>query len=592
MMTPGTVPGRVFAVQGQWTVAALAAPPVREAGRTDFSDVLEEVATSETTAVAAEERDGDTPAPAATAGAEGFIAVAPPPVLSPPSPGAPGAVRVGISEPPARLNSDGPTAPDPAPFAPGVPSNATQFPLPAAHRANFLGSVGTQPAVAGEPHIVNPGGPIPFTMFPPGPGQGGVPTTTTSVPLQAGVPEGAAAPRLASGNIRLDPHVDSPAATGTTNRSSVPGPAAIDVSTGLQSALSADPGGFAVTTAEAMSPVAAAGIALTGTAGPGRPRFPPGEAKPSGPANGGKPVASGILTGRSPNPAADTDLSRRARAAYRAGLAGTEPGAVPHRPAQGTTPGSAVAPEISASAAGSGPVADLVASLSPKVARAALTETGDGRDIPQNPDGDVPGPTPVLPPAANGTQPSLPALYEALPFWVPEAAVALSGPFPGDEGAFPAAVTSVSGLAQPLSQASVLAPVPVAQIAPMAIAIATDPGTGAIEVALSPDELGRLHMQVTTEGNILRIAMTVERPDTLDLLRRHSDQLLADLRQAGFGGATLSFGQGTAGDGRTAATPPPEPAPPSAEAPGPDAAPRHAMPRGQATENAPLDLRL
>ena len=88
--------------------------------------------------------------------------------------------------------------------------------------------------------------------------------------------------------------------------------------------------------------------------------------------------------------------------------------------------------------------------------------------------------------------------------------------------------------------------------------------------------------------------MTVERPDTLDLLRRHADQLLSDLRQAGFGNATLSFGQGRADDGRP--TPAPEPALPAAGDPDPHPAPVPApvpaFVRRQAGGNAPLDLRL
>jgi flagellar hook-length control protein FliK len=93
-------------------------------------------------------------------------------------------------------------------------------------------------------------------------------------------------------------------------------------------------------------------------------------------------------------------------------------------------------------------------------------------------------------------------------------------------------------------------PVPLSHLAPLAIAIARDPGSGALQIGLSPEELGQMHMQVTTEGEVLRIAMTVERPDTLDLLRRHADQLLADLRQAGLGDATLSFRQGQPGEGQ------------------------------------------
>ena len=143
----------------------------------------------------------------------------------------------------------------------------------------------------------------------------------------------------------------------------------------------------------------------------------------------------------------------------------------------------------------------------------------------------------------------------------------------------------------PATQAP-MSPVSVTQLAPLAVAIATDPGSGALDVALAPDELGRLHMHVTTEGDNLRIAMTVERPDTLDLLRRHSDQLLADLRQAGFGGATLSFGQGGTGEGRTAASAPTEPPPQSADPARPETTAPSAYPRGQSTGHAPLDLRL
>ena len=134
--------------------------------------------------------------------------------------------------------------------------------------------------------------------------------------------------------------------------------------------------------------------------------------------------------------------------------------------------------------------------------------------------------------------------------------------------------------------------VPLTQIAPLAIAIATDPGTGALDVALSPDELGPLHLHVTTERGSLRIAMTVERPETLDLLRRHADQLLADLRQAGFGGATLSFGQGGTGDGRTTGTPPDQAQAPLADPAKPEPAQKPAFQRGQTSGSAPLDLRL
>ena len=198
-------------------------------------------------------------------------------------------------------------------------------------------------------------------------------------------------------------------------------------------------------------------------------------------------------------------------------------------------------------------------------------------------------PAPATPPGAatNGPPiPESPVPAEPRPLWLSETG-AIAAPDP-------LAVPTLSAhTGQTLTAPTGPLPsVPVAQLAPLAVAIATDPGSGAVEVALSPDELGRLHMLISTEGDSLRIAMTVERPDTLDLLRRHSEQLLADLRQAGFGGATLSFGQGSAGEGRMAGSAPTEPPPPPADAVHADTPPLPAYPRGQSTGHAPLDLRL
>ncbi len=60
---------------------------------------------------------------------------------------------------------------------------------------------------------------------------------------------------------------------------------------------------------------------------------------------------------------------------------------------------------------------------------------------------------------------------------------------------------------------------------------------------MAPDELGALRVQVSGEGDAMRLTLAAERPETLDLMRRHGDALLADLRQSGHGGAALAFGQ-------------------------------------------------
>ena len=71
---------------------------------------------------------------------------------------------------------------------------------------------------------------------------------------------------------------------------------------------------------------------------------------------------------------------------------------------------------------------------------------------------------------------------------------------------------------------------------------------GAIEVRLSPEELGGVRMTVAQAENDVTISVLVERAETLDLIRRHADILSTELRNAGFERLTFSFGQGNGGD--------------------------------------------
>ena len=73
------------------------------------------------------------------------------------------------------------------------------------------------------------------------------------------------------------------------------------------------------------------------------------------------------------------------------------------------------------------------------------------------------------------------------------------------------------------------------------------PPDGLVEILLSPDELGRLRISLSPEGAGLHVAVHVERAETLDLLRRNADVLLAEIRAQGFAGASFSF-SGWAGD--------------------------------------------
>lgn len=71
---------------------------------------------------------------------------------------------------------------------------------------------------------------------------------------------------------------------------------------------------------------------------------------------------------------------------------------------------------------------------------------------------------------------------------------------------------------------------------------------GDIEVTLTPEDLGKLHLSIraTETGHVVNI--WAERPETLEAARRSAEYLQRELRDNGFGEATLSF----SGDGDTA----------------------------------------
>lgn len=63
-----------------------------------------------------------------------------------------------------------------------------------------------------------------------------------------------------------------------------------------------------------------------------------------------------------------------------------------------------------------------------------------------------------------------------------------------------------------------------------------------LELSLAPEELGKLRLLMTPDGDKIRIVVQAERPETLDLLRRNSESFTADLRNSGFAGASFTFG--------------------------------------------------
>ncbi|MCY1128712.1 flagellar hook-length control protein FliK [Frigidibacter sp. RF13] len=85
---------------------------------------------------------------------------------------------------------------------------------------------------------------------------------------------------------------------------------------------------------------------------------------------------------------------------------------------------------------------------------------------------------------------------------------------------------------------------------------------GPVEVTLSPEELGRVRMVLQGGEAGLTLTLTAERPETLDLMRRHIDQLAQDLRDLGYRNLAFSFANEGGQRGGGGQLPQPDGAPP------------------------------
>lgn len=149
------------------------------------------------------------------------------------------------------------------------------------------------------------------------------------------------------------------------------------------------------------------------------------------------------------------------------------------------------------------------------------------------------------------------------------------------------ALSSAPSLASAAPPGTVSLPVP--QVAAQIASALSQTADGATELALSPEELGHVRLRLepdATNPDRMVVTITFERPETLDLFRRHAGELADALRSAGYAGADIGFGQDGGGSARSDRNPGqasgqdiPDPGPP------PSSAPRLAV-------GASLDLRL
>lgn len=111
------------------------------------------------------------------------------------------------------------------------------------------------------------------------------------------------------------------------------------------------------------------------------------------------------------------------------------------------------------------------------------------------------------------------------------------------------------------------APRPVPQQLAAAVTGAAD---GRVEIRLDPEELGRVVLQMQSDGDRISLTITTERAETSDLLRRHLQELAQEFRALGYRSIDLGFGGGDGarnGAGGGQATPAALPTDASDEAP-------------------------
>jgi hypothetical protein len=75
-----------------------------------------------------------------------------------------------------------------------------------------------------------------------------------------------------------------------------------------------------------------------------------------------------------------------------------------------------------------------------------------------------------------------------------------------------------------------------------------------VEVSLNPRELGRVRMSIAASEAGITVSVVVERPETLDLMRRNIDQLAREFQSIGYENINFSFAEGHSRDNRQTET--------------------------------------
>lgn len=125
---------------------------------------------------------------------------------------------------------------------------------------------------------------------------------------------------------------------------------------------------------------------------------------------------------------------------------------------------------------------------------------------------------------------------------------------PGSDGSAPLREISTTdfrgGDSRPLTETALPRPELARTAAGQIAEVAGGLSDGSVEISLSPEELGKVRLSLQGGEGQMTVQIMAERPETLDLLRRHIDMLAAELRQQGYSDLAFSFGGGGFGDGK------------------------------------------
>ncbi|MES0828005.1 flagellar hook-length control protein FliK [Ruegeria sp. SCP11] len=176
-------------------------------------------------------------------------------------------------------------------------------------------------------------------------------------------------------------------------------------------------------------------------------------------------------------------------------------------------------------------------------------DVGGGHDVAQEPPAPSPAARQPMPPdqTPSVTQMQLIAITKPT-----DEANAHPGPETEDvqvaKEILASSTTRDSGLSVQAMTAATRAETTRAIASQMANAINVRSHSGTIEVALNPEELGRVSIVLNGRDDGLYMTITAERPETLDMMRRHLSVLEMEFQNFGLGG--LSIDLGTSADAR------------------------------------------